>query len=154
MITFKFFPGCALATVTDHAGNKHEFTCDHEYKYVAIDEDGEVWAYSGRPDVLDEGGDPGMWYLKGTNCDVIGEVGFFPAWRDSLHEVTDVERVAKVVVSPENSPHAVVDTNGNLIAITANAHLANLLSGRYSSVKTTTRPATEHDVLTMLGRVK
>lgn len=53
-----------------------------------------------------------------------------------------------------NQPHAVVDMNGNLIAIAPNRHCAESFAGHCPVMDLYTRPATEHDVLTMLERVK
>ena len=75
------------------------FDVPERYNWVAVDEDGLVYAFIEKPELhVDQDDGAGFWNNPfGTRCTVIGELGYFPTYKDSLIEI-GAEKDSKIKV--------------------------------------------------------
>jgi len=70
------------------------FDVPEGYNWVAVDEDGEVYAFIEKPELQSMHDGSKIWNnTSNTRCKAIGELGYFPTYEDSLIEVEQHSKI-------------------------------------------------------------
>jgi len=91
------------------------FDVPEGYNWVAVDEDGEVYAFIEKPELQCMRDGSGIWNNTfNTQCKAIGELGYFPTYKDSLIEI-NVEQGNKIKVG--DGVHTEVLGASNMVSV-------------------------------------